>query len=454
MLLQQRSATPCIANQTWGSDASGESVWVAHGCRASFRCANNRSIPCGSATDYLVHRWCSCWPIQPQDELAGTTADPVLRRWNEDIENQIAVPTLPWHKCPSDASGCRAVLSKRSRFGLEAWGGLREQWSLAWSELGIAPLDEALVNATLSSMLLSTRPHPKAGHVTCETRFGGRHIVYVQVYKSNTLGICENLYALGTNTSAAAAAAAAAARHHSPAKALAAAAAAARAGSVVFSVVRHPVSHFISGYAEVSLRATGKTGYSATLNDAAQYSHYNEERAWYSFTAKPFGSEQRARAFVRDMVRGRLRAWLPKRESMDIHAFPQVSFLAPIERLDFVSEMEDMHAAWTTLADAVVPAGPDDPHRASWPRYERKADGHARTSRHADNRDRAAMERLLPTDCSTTEALAVHRMLLPDFVCLGYALSEACAAKLGPHRVACPLSVPVRGQLRQYSTTT
>ena len=200
------------------------------------------------------------------------------------------------------------------------------------------------------------------------------------------------------------------------------------------------------------MRATGRTGYNAPAHDMAQYAQQDEERAWYSFTGKPLGSEQRARAFVRDMVRGRLRVRLPLRESIDIHAFPQVSFLAPIKRVDFVAEMEDMDAAWTTLADAVVPAGPDDPRRASWPRYESKADGHARTSRHAGNKDRAAMARLLTADCSTPESLAVHRVLLPDFVCLGYALSEGCASKLGAHRVACPLSIPVRGTLREYAT--
>ena len=89
----------------------------------------------------------------------------------------------------------------------------------------------------------------------------------------------------------------------------------------VFTFVRSPVAHLVSGYAEVSARAAGKLG----RRDLTQYDGA-EERAWYSFTSQRFGSRERARAFLRDFARGRLRPHLPQwdYESIDIHAYPQV----------------------------------------------------------------------------------------------------------------------------------
>ena len=127
---------------------------------------------------------------------------------------------------------------------------------------------------------------------------------------------------------------------------------------------------------------------------------------------------------------------------MDIHVFPQVSFLAPFAQFDFIGEMEDMNATWAALGDVASEGYPE--RRGSWPPYNAQSTWQARgshtaTDRNSGNTDRHAMSRLLPRNCATPESLAVHRMLLPDFVCLGYTMSDECAAQLGDHRVKCPL---------------
>ena len=480
---------------------------------------------CGSPFEYLSHRWCSCPPSlgadtrsshgqqqRQQHQQHGVSAA-ALRRWDDDVQAQLLAAQMAhpaWRgarRCATRA--CAAALRGGGGGGdvggpgvpAEAWGGALAQWRQMRRDLGPVAnsvargddvsggdLDGGAGSRSRSrsrsrnnsggeqlplpaAVLGGAVPLPKTGHLTCEARFRGRFVLYVQVYKANTLGVCGQLEALQRREEALKAQAV---KLPQPLPRT-------RAGSgvVVFAFVRHPLERFVSGYAEVSYRAAGRGGRHGFVQDQAQYAQQAEERTWYSFAREPVGSAARAKAFVRDAAVGRLRAWLPSSsaggkqggvgESMDIHVLPQVAFLAPFRgRVDFVASMEDMAGGWAALRSVVLgggngssaPVSSSDAAAATaaaaslWPPYDDGArwqgrQAHVRTDRHSGSPDRTAMQALLSPSvdgggCTTPEALAVHRLLLPDFVCLGYALSEGCKAALGAHGVTCPLELPAR----------
>ena len=504
----RKSATPCVANQTYGAASVGGTpmMWISRGCRGWFTCSRltapataspppSRAAPgglppgtfmCGSPFEYLSHRWCSCPPLgadggdqrshgQQRHHLASAAA---LRRWNDDVQAQLRaqMASPAWRgarRCATRA--CAAVLRGGPAVPAEAWGGAVAQWRQMRRDLGLGraigaesgwgALDSDGGNRSSHNngetplpmaVLGGAAPLPKTGHLTCEARLRGRVVLYVQVYKANTLGVCGQLEALRRCEEALKA---------QPVE-LPQPLPRTRAGSgvVVFAFVRHPLERFVSGFAEVSFRAAGRGGRHGFVQDQAQYAQQAEERAWYSFSRQPVGSAERARAFVRDMAEGRLRAWLPGGgskqgvgESMDIHVLPQVSFLAPFRgRIDFVGRMEEMASGWEALRDVVLGRGNGSSASGTaaslWPPYDDGArwqgrQAHVRTDRNSGSPDRTAMQALLSTaggGCATPEARAVHRLLLPDFVCLGYALSEGCKAVLGAHGVTCPLELPAR----------
>jgi hypothetical protein len=413
------------AGGTAGCHAIDGSVWVSNGCRANMSCASGKRLRCGcSVGEYLSPRRCSCGLLS-DDDLAVTVPQS-LRHWQADVAQQIRHHRVRRRPPPLH------------------WGSVLRQWRLARRDLGLDSGDDDDEALALYLGLRADAPgvlSPEPNHVDCavHTR-DGLQLKFVQVYKCNTQAICGNLKELQRLQVATARAYRAKSALH------------------VFSFVRHPVEHFVSGFTEIAYRAT----HSSYNQDRAQYACAPEERAWYSFVRRKPGTEGHALAFLRDFARGRMRAALPRDESQDVHAFPQMGFLAShassahtdravggtesIEgkgQLGFVGALEQMHADWARLGTW---AGAD----RSWPAFRDAGPWkqHLATNSSAHRAERPAMRRLLGDDrpCATNASLALHRMLLVDFVCLAalYPLPEACRAAIGPyHGVRCPVRLPL-----------
>lgn len=360
-----------------------------------------------------------------------------------------------------------------TQHGMAVWPGLLDQWLLARSELGMSgptllPASELDPHYFYES---SARTRPYGGfyelfHGICSGRWNGLHLVYVRVYKSGNDAICRQLRRpeFSTNSDA-------------PGRPL------------IFSFVREPLSHFESGYSEIAARAAAAAGY-----------RNNSDR--YSFLRSGDAAE-RARAFVRDLLAGALRratvAGVDEAAAygFDQHAFPQVAFLSralPETRSDNISAYKRLHPHVMSIGKAPMPydrlhalgtvdsasptemstqwaaigqlasrwlqqqaAGSSSPtmgDAARWPAWVDEGASHPTTSiaslREGTNRDREAMHALLAasSDASTSPldrafAVAICRVLLPDFVCFGFQLPLWCAQAIGAtHNVSCePLGV-------------
>ena len=201
------------------------------------------------------------------------------------------------------------------------------------------------------------------GHVSCKARVRGRLVWYVQVYKVNSIGFCGNLEAM----------AAATAGDRSQAN----------LPAFAFTFVREPLERFVSGYAEISMRASRSKpppGYRGCDG--------------LSFLQQRSGSQERAAALVYDVLSCRLGAACGTWET-DIHALPQVGFLAgwlarprggdggeqhaaeggglPPARVDFVGRLERVSSDWAALSDALL--GRSIPYNSSvWWSHSKVAD--------------------------------------------------------------------------------
>ena len=103
----------------------------------------------------------------------------------------------------------------------------------------------------------------------------------------------------------------------------------------------------------------------------------------------------------------------------------------PITRFDFIGRLETMEASWL---DGVTAA-------TGLPAYHSSMHAHPATDASSGSAARAAMiEVLSSTLARNPEREAVCRVLLPDFVCFGYALPADCAAAIGAHAVTCPIA--------------
>ena len=123
---------------------------------------------------------------------------------------------------------------------------------------------------------------------------------------------------------------------------------------------------------------------------------------------------------------------------------PQVSALASkllqahVDRFDFLGRLETFRSDWARIQDII----------AEWPEYDARLSeqAHPKTNQNSSNPDRAAMAALLapvpPTrlNAISPQRIALCRVLLPDYVCLGYRLPDDCKLIIGQHEVSCPIS--------------
>ena len=277
----------------------------------------------------------------------------------------------------------------------------------------------------------------------CSAAFRGVRITYVQVYKSNTQGICGNLLRLHDRSD----------RPDSP--------------KFTFTFVRDPMAHFVSGFSEMThqarraQRAFDRHPFTGGLPNVPHCR---------GFSARNASAEQMAAAFVDDFVFGRLgprcRHMAGTRGyfwELDLHCFPQVAFVRSalahrhVRNLDFVGRLEELEADWARMG-AIFPGWPPYSTRfwmgRQFKEAERFGDGvkmrkaffisksnstrlHRESNAASGNPPRQALEARLQQQ---PWSLALCLVLLPDFVCFGFPLPDACrAVDLGAFK--CPFEI-------------
>ena len=77
-----------------------------------------------------------------------------------------------------------------------AWPGTDAQWQLARQALGVSNHDFVASSRLSLEMVSMHRASPHPMHQFCQARYKGWLITYVQVFKSNTNGLCANVWDL------------------------------------------------------------------------------------------------------------------------------------------------------------------------------------------------------------------------------------------------------------------
>tara|TARA_B110001452_G_scaffold267224_1_gene276253 strand:- start:1597 stop:2757 length:1161 start_codon:yes stop_codon:yes gene_type:complete len=358
------------------------------------------------------------------------------------------------------------------------WPGTVAQWRLARADVNLTTLDDAALPAYLSNYhpahLLRYLPISLAATAfnygglyqlyqpdDCAVHFRGVRVVYLHVYRAANRAICQTLRLRVDDGSPPA----------TPSK------------TIVFTFVREPLSHFISGYSEISARVPT----AAALDDpgcwlpqelggrTCRHPMYAWRRDLYSFLSQAVRSEERAYAFMRDLLAGRLHRVPYLSDVTDVHVWPQVAFLSrafeavphtlsPHAVVHFLGRLETITADWnalgamvTRVADDALASGavvrlasPRPP--PSWPRWD------TAIGRETHPADVLAARKVMATLLNGTAAsmttegrrrredaylCAVVRVLLPDYVCFGYEVPGMCASAIGAHGVPCALQVQV-----------
>jgi hypothetical protein len=158
-----------------------------------------------------------------------------------------------------------------------------------------------------------------------------------------------------------------------------------------FAMIRHPLERFVSSYSEAEYRNS----------------------AVYPFTSKE--GVDRARAFVLDLIKG---SFVADGDAF-MHMRVQISTIQKYQP-QYVWQLSNMSEAWRVIQDAV---GIESP-------WLDTCGTHPLTSRDSHNVHRADMEALVNQDQNVRLAL-VCAVLLPDVLCLGYAIDEAACVSAG-----------------------
>ena len=191
-----------------------------------------------------------------------------------------------------------------------AWSGTVDQWLRAREELGIPPRSEAQQLALVAYLSGNSRLARHTGEAvaddaslggvlqrfkgTCAASLHGVALVYVRVYKGGTQNVCANLARLDDASVA-----------PSLLRAVESGEQPQGARAVRFTFVREPLSHFESGYSEISFR-----GHKPRLGLSRPERQYVDALQahpdLYSFMRFDPTTVDAAHAFVRDFVGGHL----------------------------------------------------------------------------------------------------------------------------------------------------
>jgi hypothetical protein len=259
-----------------------------------------------------------------------------------------------------------------------------------------------------------TEPHKGTEFCYHEGRANAADVVYLQIFKANTEGICAQLYGKTTGW------------HTTMPERLCRPRPSSNLSRVfTFSFVRNPLDRFVSGFTEIEYRAR-----------TIRRESYHDCRGCYSFLNAGLSHDERARAFVDDFVRGRIHSACCRtnRAATDLHVVPQVAFLLAaqqqhlacnVTRIDFLGRLESLEHDWARMA-AALPRG----SLPSTYRVGLDPNPHPMTSGHSTNPWRLAMRRLVSGDegglpPATRDGLC--RLLRDDYTCFGYRFDRVCA---------------------------
>tara|TARA_B110001452_G_scaffold149029_1_gene124051 strand:- start:3563 stop:7957 length:4395 start_codon:yes stop_codon:yes gene_type:complete len=408
---------------------------------------------------------------------------------SKNLTTPSVAPCNFWKTSPAlQASACN-----KCHGCCNVWPGTLEQWEMARLEISnVSVADDVEISRPLLRDFLSVAVPTKDGswpnigsdessaggfyfvdamghktllsRPTCVAAFNGKLLVYERVYKSGSESVCRNMRRVnddslplpcnhtGQQTGSCSYSEVNRACISNPSLCF------------VFTFVREPLGRLVSSYSEISWRV-GKEqtlkGGNADLESVFQ--RYTDESS-------------QAKVFLEDMVSGHLH-----KRSRDAHVFAQVGFLTRVHRelpripaRSFIGKLESIETDWDRIGELLKERGAAKPD-TKFKKWMDVTGHHNETDRLSNSTARRAMEELLlsqiPQGHQTKEVprlshlfetararvdvttgarvrnvylIAACRMLLPDFICLGYPLPPDCAAAIEPHNVTCPLNIVER----------
>lgn len=293
------------------------------------------------------------------------------------------------------------------------WSNTSEQWKLARDVFALKN-DDFNVSERLNPNALSMHyVGPHKGHSFCQVIFNGWLITYVQVYKSNSIGVCANVWALsrspgGTFSNSGHSDAQSAAKLVPPHKWL------------TFTVVREPLGHFESAFTEIEFRARRRERLRPRIGCCQSWPGERKAKA-------------QASAFIIDYLAGHIfNSRCCKRQLLlDMHAVPQVAFLTfartfiPGRVFHRILRLESLNSGWLDMGRDIPmwPPFNDTEWHVPWKKGGFHSAPHPATNVHIESDRRKSMHTLL---ANKTIRLAICRVLLPDYTCLHYTLPDGC----------------------------
>ena len=401
-LVEQTSRTRCILGRSFGC-LDNSTIWVKN-CRGSFRCSTTLdAFDCGYPPgDALYHCSCNAEGMPAQTQNAYRQTD-LMKSQHHGCRTVRPHSTL---------KNCHAP--ERQPIDVQ---GIVPHWHLAGKALGF-DLDVSAITSYLGGGGAGPGAYEvplfdqanRRRHFLCTATWRGRMLVYVEIFKVNTLGFCGNLAKLDDKSNA---------TGRRP---------------FVFTFVRDPFTHFISAYSDYNFKAAPRIKQDEEMMQRCPQTHLQ----W------PVHSLNRAQAYIRDYVSGAFNAsarcfvHLTNLDMLPQSAFLVAALNSPVEHVagfDFIGRLENASRDWDRLGRKVV--GATKP--PVWPAFEEHVYGfgecrgcrryytakssHVHSNAAAGSPARLAMQTLLNVTAqppSTPYVVAMCRVLLYDYVCFGY----------------------------------
>ena len=285
-------------------------------------------------------------------------------------------------------------LQARERGGVSSyppWHGMDEQWRLACAAIGCSQLPRPLGHAAAALYWVDT------AITDCATTWRQVRLVYLSIFKGNSMGFCAKLLQMGDNSTA-------------------------DGRQVTFTFVREPIAHFVSGYSEFITRVLSDRYLAGQL-------HARSYMRWvHNASALP-------QAMLLALARGQV-----GRNDAEYHMYPQVGFLANAmwrthtREIDFVGRLESSSTDWMALGEHVVRTahGLGEDSALSLNAWPSLYQSHWHPQSDSSSHSAASQYRLKLRDWLEEHdeaTISLCHLLLGDYACLAgmYALPHACA---------------------------